>query len=301
MKKNLFAVVLMALGAVSAFAQDAKPAKDADPVVLRVGTTEVRKAAFESALAGLPPEYQAYVAQQGPRAFANDYVRMMVLSQTAASLKLDQDPKVAAQLQLVHENTLAAAMVKKIEASSVPTEAQIAAAYEAKKGSLETVDARHILIAFKGSPAAKPENTLTEEQAKAKAESIKAKIVAGADFAELAKTESDDTFSGTQGGSLGSFGRGQMVPEFEKAAFSYEVGKVGDVVRTQFGYHVIEVTRRGAPPIDEVREQLTDEIRTDLVQKKVAELTDKVKVTMDEAYFGKAQEAPAPAAPKKPE
>jgi parvulin-like peptidyl-prolyl isomerase len=92
-----------------------------------------------------------------------------------------------------------------------------------------------------------------------------------------------------------------MVPEFEKAAFSYEVGKVGDVVRTQFGYHVIEVTRRGAPPIDEVREQLTDEIRTDLVQKKVAELTDKVKVTMDEAYFGKAQEAPAPAAPKKPE
>jgi parvulin-like peptidyl-prolyl isomerase len=301
LKKNLFAVVLMALGAVSAFAQDAKPAKDADPVVLRVGTTEVRKSAFESALAGLPPEYQAYVAQQGPRAFANDYVRMMVLSQTAASLKLDQDPKVAAQLQLVHENTLAAAMVKKIEASSEPSEAEIAAAYEAKKGSLETVDARHILIAFKGSPAAKPDNTLTEEQAKAKAESLKAKIVAGADFAERAKTESDDTFSGTQGGSLGSFGRGQMVPEFEKAAFSYEVGKVGDVVRTQFGYHVIEVTRRGAPPIDEVREQITEELRTDMVQKKVAELTDKVKVTMDDAYFGKAQEAPAPAQPKKPE
>lgn len=290
----------MVLGSVSSSAQNTKAAADADPVVLRVGATEVRKSSFESALAGLPPEYQAYVAQQGKRAFADDYVRMMVLSQTAATLKLDQDPKVAAQLQLVHENTLAAAMVKKIEESSVPTEAEIAAAYEAKKSSIETVDARHILIAFKGSPAAKPDNVLTEEQANAKAESIKAKIVAGADFAELAKTESDDTFSGAQGGTLGSFGRGQMVPEFEKAAFSYEIGKVGDVVKTQFGYHVIEVTRRGAPPVDEVREQLTEEVRSELVQKKVGELSSKVKVTMDEAYFSPAPAAPAPPQPKKP-
>lgn len=301
LKKNLFAVVLLTLGSMSAFAQDNKPAVDADPVVLRVGATEVRKSSFEAALESLPSDYQMYVAQQGKRVFADDYVRMMVLAQNASSLKLEQDPKVAAQLQLVHENTLASAMVKQIEASSEPSEAEISAAYEAKKSTLETVDARHILIAFKGSPAAKPENDLTEEQAKAKAESIKAKIVAGADFAELAKKESDDTFSGAQGGTLGAFGRGQMVPEFDKAAFSYEVGKVGDVVRTQFGYHVIEVTRRGAPPIDEVREQLTEELRAKLVEKKVSELSSKVKVTMDDAYFGPATAAPAPAQPAKSE
>ncbi|MFA6955587.1 MAG: peptidylprolyl isomerase [Thermoanaerobaculia bacterium] len=300
MKKNLFAVALMALGSMSSFAQDAKPAANADPVVLSVGTREVRQSEFEAALAGLPPEYQMYVAQNGKKAFADDYVRMMVLSQNAASLKLDQDPKVAAQLKLVHENTLAAAMLKKFEEASAPTEAQVAAAYEAKKSTLETVDARHILIAFKGSPAAKPENNLTEEQAKAKAESIKAKLLAGADFAELAKTESDDTFSGAQGGSLGSFGHGQMVPEFEKAAFAYEVGKVGDVVRTQFGYHVIEVTRRGAPPVDEVREQLTDDIRSENVQKQVSDLSSKVKVTLDDAYFAKTPAVPAPDQPKKP-
>ena len=227
-----------------------------------------------------------YVAQQGKRAFANDYVRMRVLAKDAVTAKLDQDPKVAAQLQLVRENTLAAAMLEQLETATTPTDAQISALYEKKKTSLETAEARHILNAFAGSPAAKPENKLTEEQAKAKAEALKAKIVAGADFAELAKTESDDTFSGQDGGKLGAFSRGQMVPEFEKAAFSYEVGKVGEVVRTNFGYHVIEVTRRGAPPIDEVKQQLSDEIKNDLVQQKVAAITEKVKVTLDDAYFG---------------
>jgi len=290
----------MALGSVSAIAQDAKPAADADPVVLSVGTTQVRKSTFEAALAGLPPEYQMYVAQNGKKAFADDYVRMLILSQSAASLKLDQDPKVVAQLQLVHENTLASAMLKKLEESAEPSEAAIAAAYEAKKPTLEiTADARHILIAFKGSKAAKPGNELTDEQAKAKAESIRAKILAGADFAELAKTESDDTYSGAQGGSLGTFKRGQMVGEFDNAAFSYEVGKVGELVRTEFGYHIIEVTRRGPPSLDDMRESLAGELKGELVQKKVTELGSKLKVTMDDAYFGQAMAAPAPDQPKK--
>jgi peptidyl-prolyl cis-trans isomerase C len=286
---------------MSAIAQEAKPASAADPVVLRVGTTEVRQSSFEAALASLPPDYQAFVAQQGKRAFADDYVRMMVLAQDAVNRKLDKDPKVAAQLALVHDNTLASALVQRIEETTVPTEPEIAARYESKKSTLETADARHILIAFKGSKAAKPGNEMTEEQAKAKAEAIKAKIVGGADFGELAKTESDDTFSGAQGGSLGAFARGQMVPEFDAAAFSFEVGKVGEIVRTEFGFHVVEVTRRGAPPIDEVREQLTTELRGELVQKKVAELTDKVKVTMDDAYFGVAEAPAAPEQPKKAE
>lgn len=293
MKKNLVFALLIALSVASVIAEEKKPAAPADPVVLRVGDHEIHQSEFEAALESLPSEYQMYVAQQGKRAFADDYVRMRVLAKDAVSSKLDQDPKVAAQLALVRENTLAAAMLQRIEEVTTPTDAQITAHYEKKKGSLETVEARHILVAFTGSPAAKPETTLTEEQAKAKADSIKAKILAGADFAELAKTESDDTFSGKEGGKLGQFGRGQMVPEFEQAAFSYEVGKVGDIVRTQFGYHVIEVTRRGAPPIDDVREQLTEEVRGELVQQKVTDLTGKVKVTLDEAYFGPAkQEAP---------
>lgn len=86
--------------------------------------------------------------------------------------------------------------------------------------------ARHILVD-------------TEEQCAA----LKAEIEAGADFAELAKQHSNCP-SGRQGGALGEFGPGQMVPEFDKVVFSAEVGKVQGPVRTQFGYHLVEVTSR---------------------------------------------------------
>lgn len=72
---------------------------------------------------------------------------------------------------------------------------------------------------------------------------IKAKIEAGADFADCARDNSKCP-SGRQGGDLGEFGRGQMVREFDEVVFSAEVGKVQGPIKTQFGYHLIEVTKR---------------------------------------------------------
>jgi peptidyl-prolyl cis-trans isomerase C len=74
-------------------------------------------------------------------------------------------------------------------------------------------------------------------------EDLKAKIVGGADFAEMAKKHSKCP-SGKQGGDLGAFGPGQMVPEFDKVVFKDEVGKVHGPIRTQFGYHLVEITSR---------------------------------------------------------
>lgn len=86
--------------------------------------------------------------------------------------------------------------------------------------------ARHILVN-------------TEEQC----ESLKAEIENGADFAGLAKEHSSCP-SGRNGGDLGEFGPGMMVPEFDKVVFSAEVGTVQGPVKTQFGYHLLEVTSR---------------------------------------------------------
>lgn len=74
---------------------------------------------------------------------------------------------------------------------------------------------------------------------------LKAKIEAGADFAECARNFSQCP-SGRQGGSLGEFGPGQMVKEFDEAVFTGEVGKVLGPIKTQFGYHLLEVTKRTA-------------------------------------------------------
>lgn len=75
------------------------------------------------------------------------------------------------------------------------------------------------------------------------AESLKAEIEAGADFAEMARQHSSCP-SSRDGGNLGEFGRGQMVPEFDTVVFSDEVGKTHGPVKTQFGYHLIEITSR---------------------------------------------------------
>lgn len=74
-------------------------------------------------------------------------------------------------------------------------------------------------------------------------EDLKTKIEAGADFAKMAREHSQCP-SGQQGGDLGEFGPGQMVPEFDRVVFSGEVGKVHGPIKTQFGYHLVEITSR---------------------------------------------------------
>ena len=118
----------------------------------------------------------------------------------------------------------------------------------------EQVKARHVLIKTTGM---KP-----EEKAKAKQEieDIRKRLVAskGADFPDVA-TECSDCPSKREGGSLGYFGKGQMVPPFEKAAFSLPVGAISDVVETKFGYHVIQVEDKreaSTPPYEEVAERI---------------------------------------------
>jgi len=104
----------------------------------------------------------------------------------------------------------------------------------------EQVRASHILIKVDlTDPNIDPNKT--KAAAKAKAEGLLKQIKAGADFAELAKANSDCP-SKTKGGDLGMFGKGQMVPSFEQAAFMLKVGQISGVVETQFGYHIIKVT-----------------------------------------------------------
>jgi parvulin-like peptidyl-prolyl isomerase len=300
-KKIISILIALTLVASVGMAQQQKPAATpapaaapADPVVIAAGDLSIKQSEFESALKSLPAEYQQYATGAGKKQFAEDYLRMKMLAAEGTKAGLDKDPNVVAQLALMKENLVAQAQLTSIEKGITVSDEELKKKYEADKSTYEQVKARHILIAFKGSPAAqegKPE--LTEEQAKAKAEDLHKQLVAGASFDELAKKESDDVGSGARGGDLGSFGRGQMVPEFEKAAFEAKKGELTPVVRTQFGYHIIKVDDHEMTPFEQVKPTLEKNERQARMQAKLEEMKTNAKVTFNDTYFGVAPAPPA--------
>jgi len=307
-KKTLSIMFALALCATPGFAQDkpaAKPAPAAataaqpaaDPIVIAAGELTIRQSEFEAALKTLPAEYQQYATGAGKRQFADDYLRMKMLAAEGMKGGLDKDPEVVRQLALMRENLVANAQLQKIEKGVTVTDEDLQKLYEAKKNEYEQVTAKHILIAFKGSPAAqsgKPE--LTEEQAKAKATELRKQILAGASFEELAKKESDDTGSGANGGELGDFNHGQMVPEFEQAAFAAKAGDITEPVRTQYGYHIIKVEKHGTTPFEQVKAFLERNERQAKLQAQLDAMKSAAKVTYNDTYFVPPPAAAAPAA-----
>lgn len=151
------------------------------------------------------------------------------------------------------------------------SDADIAAYYEQNKARFSTPEerrARHILL------DAEKEGS-TAEELKAKAEKVLADLKTNpAKFAELAKQVSIDPGSAAQGGDLGFFGKGAMVPEFEQAVFSQKMGELSGLVKSQFGYHIVEVTDiRGGEvqALDAVKPVISDEIKN---QKMTAQYAD---------------------------
>ncbi|HXG55841.1 MAG TPA: peptidyl-prolyl cis-trans isomerase [Vicinamibacterales bacterium] len=134
----------------------------------------------------------------------------------------------------------------------------------------EQVRASHILLKTEGKDDA---------AVKTQAEELAAKAKGGADFAELAKKFSQDDSNNSKGGDLDFFGKGQMVPEFDAVAFTMKPGDVSDVVKTQFGYHVIKlVDKRAASqrPLAEVQAQITDQIKWQRAQDEAQRTADDV-------------------------
>jgi len=294
-KKTILICALTAIASI-AVAQD-KPAAGNDPIVIAAGEVAIRQSEFEEALKTLPEQYQQDAMGAGKRQFAEDYLRMKMLAAAGTKAGLDKSPDVIAQLNLMRENLVANAQLQKIEEGIKLSDADLKKVYDTNKNQYEQVKARHILVAFKGSPAAQPgKPELTEEQAKAKAEDLRKQIVGGTSFEELAKKESDDVGSGAQGGDLGEFGRGQMVPEFEKAAFEAKAGDVTPVVRTQFGYHIIKVLEHGSTPFEQVKATIERTERQTRLQAELEKMKTAAKATFNETYFA----PPAPATPPPP-
>jgi len=180
----------------------------------------------------------------------------------------EQKLTVAELRDNLREQELIKKMIEEATKDVSVSQEEVKASYEERKESLqvgETRKMRHILFS-PGSLAEEPGAKVTEAEWQAaleEAQQVREEIMGGADFAEMAKQHSDDPGSKEEGGDLGNVQRGTMVPEFDDAVFSLEEGAISEPVKTQFGYHLIqvqEINPERTPSLEEVQEALKAEL-----------------------------------------
>ncbi len=231
-------------------------AKAPDPVVAKVGPTELHASDLADAAQTLPEELRGMPPATLYPMLLDQLIDRRIIVLAARKQGLDKDPAVQKQIERSTDNAMQNALLSRDIAPTLTDDA-IKARYErdfANKSGDEEVHARHILV---------PD----EDQAKA----IIAQLKAGGDFAELAKQNSKDP-GAASGGDLGFFKKSDMLPEFADATFALKVGEYTQTpVKTRFGWHIIKLEeRRAAPPV--TLEQVRDEVRQGLIQDGVSKV-----------------------------
>ncbi len=239
--------------------------------------------------ATLPPEQAVMIRQQMESRVVDRYISQKLLTAAASTEKVDvTDDEISEYIDNIRETlpegvTLESIMeerqipmaklredigadirIRKLleaKTDAVPTasDEQIAAYYESNKELFsmpESVQARHILVRID-----LPGDEDGKSAARTKIEAIHARLVGGEAVFEAEAREHSDCPSGQQGGDLGSFARGQMVPAFEEAAFTQDINVIGPVVETQFGYHIIQVIEK-----QQAGEQALADVKADIAE-----------------------------------
>ena len=223
-------------------------------VLAVVGGEEITQETFDLFLQGVPREQQAYLSNpQFREQCFEQLVALFLFAKKAEEDKLEETDEFKKVIENAKRDILAQMAMRDVLKNAEVSEEEMKEYYEAngaqyKKGA--TVSAKHILV-----------------DSEEKCNEILAVITNGEKTFEEAAAEFSKCPSSQRGGDLGAFGKGQMVPEFEKAAFEAEIGQVVGPVQTQFGYHLIKVEAKNEAQVaafDEVKES----IKRQLVQQK---------------------------------
>ncbi|MEP2955091.1 MAG: peptidylprolyl isomerase [Sulfitobacter sp.] len=262
MQKPLTFLSSLALAAAVALPVAAQDEPGVDTVVATVNDTEITLGHMLVARATLPQQYQQLPDDVLFQGILDQLVQQTAL---ADSFTGELPPRVTLSIENETRSLTAGEAIEGVMAEDVSDE-ELQAAYDAQYKDAEPeqeFNASHILV-----------------ETKEEADAIKVELDGGADFAEVAKEKSTGP-SGPGGGSLGWFGPGMMVPEFEEAVAGMEAGGVSEPVETQFGWHVIKLneTRTGeAPMLEDVREELETQVRQTKVQTAIESLTEAAEV-----------------------
>jgi peptidyl-prolyl cis-trans isomerase C len=255
-----------------------------DRVVIQVGDVKLTSAQVGQILDAYPENQRVFANGPGRAQFIDQVVRILLLSEEGRRRKLTETEAYKNQMVYSAAGILASNTDQDIKRKISGDEALLKAYYEAHKSEYEQIHARHILIRMQGSLVnlAPGQKELTDAEALAKALEIRQKILQGADFADLARTDSDDMGSSSKGGDLGFLKRGQTVPSFEDAAFALPTGQLSQPVKSPYGYHLIKVEeRKPTRTFEELRPEIERTLGNEASRKFVEDLKAKTKVAID--------------------
>lgn len=250
-----------------------------ETVIATVNGQDITQADLETAQVSLEAQFARLPQDQRRAATLSALIELKLVAAEAEKEKLDQQPDFKKEMAFLRDRALHNAFVEKKIAGAI-TDEEVRARYDkeiAAATPVNEVHARHILV-----------------KTKEEAEKIIGELDKGADFEKLAAEHTTDPSGKSSGGDLGYFGPGQMVPEFEKAAFALGVGEyTKEPVQTQFGWHVIKVEDRREtqpPSLEEARPQIEKELSQELVRDFLSDLRGNAEIKK----FGQAI-PPAPA------
>jgi peptidyl-prolyl cis-trans isomerase C len=277
----------LGLATVLAFSATGGSLAQEDKVIATVGGETITEADLTLALADLDQQFARLPEEQKRAAALSAVIEIKLLAADAKAKGLDQSDDFKRRMAFLQQRALHSEVIGK-EVEAKITDEEIRKRYDTEIATAppaNEVHARHILVK-------------TREEAAA----IVNQLDGGAKFEDIAKEKSSDAGSGTQGGDLGWFGAGQMVPEFEKAAFALEIGTyTKEPVQSQFGWHVIKLEDKRSKPLPDfaaVKPQIDQYLERKAQQDIIVALREKAKVErLDQPA---APTTPAPAEPKKP-
>jgi peptidyl-prolyl cis-trans isomerase C len=260
-------------------------------VVATYAGKKLTSAAVLTEIERLPGPSRAYLAAPDrKRQFVENMILNDLLFAEGQKAGYDTDPEIQRQVDDMRKRLVVQRLMREYQKPPEISDADAQKYYHDNPNlySSTQIKASHILV---------------KDEAQAKA--IREQVVKDpSKFAEIAKEQSTDKTSGAKGGDLGKFGQGRMVPEFEKVAFALKPGEISEVVKTQYGFHIITVTEREEgerKPFEQVKEQIKATMRNkalqDSMQGRFDGLKSGAKLQIDEAALAKITPPPAPPAP----
>ena len=293
----LLVASIIAAGSLGSVLAAGEPAASDTNVIARVGDTEVKLDEIRASIESLDAREQAALARDP--SLLNQTVRTLLMRRVVLKEALakhwDTEPAVATLIQRARDNAVVESYLQSVSKppDSYPSETELQAAYDARKSQLLVPRQFRIAQIYIALP--KNADKATTEKAQAKLEAIKKSLhQPGADFATVARSQSEEPESATRGGELGWLTENQIQPEVRSQLGSLTKNSISEPIRLEDGWHilkVIDIKEAYTPALDEIRSALTQQLRNEKTQANsqayLAKLLQQTPVAINELALSK--------------